>query len=145
MVLACMTQLAAARDGWINLLPAIADDEDAPTVPTGLAAFFGGGNPGVTMCTWIPAGEDRHGRDPVKLGIMHACGRLAAARLRDRGVAVPEDWFVEQDHARRGLVIRVPPGAPHDVVLDWTLRAGRALCNVRLTGKWQAEVHFPTD
>ncbi len=143
MVVACMTQLAAARNGWINLLPGIVDDEEGPSMPTGLTALFGAGNPGVTMCTWVPAGSDRRGRDPTRLGIMHACGRGASDRLRARDIAIPEGWFVEQNHPRRGLVIRVPPGEPHEVVLDWTLRAGRALCNVRLTGTWEAEVHFP--
>jgi hypothetical protein len=142
MVVACMAQLAAARDGWINLLPAIVDDEDAPTMPTGLTALFGGTNPGVTMCSWVPGAQDRRQREPNRLGIMHACGRLAAQRLRSQEVPVPEGWFVEQDHPRRGLVLRVPAGEPPEKVLDWALRAGRALCNVRLTGKWQAEVHF---
>ena len=41
MVAACMRQLSDARDGWINLLPAVVDDEDGPTMPTGLAAIFG--------------------------------------------------------------------------------------------------------
>ncbi|MGP8163363.1 MAG: hypothetical protein ACLQAN_06260 [Acidimicrobiales bacterium] len=143
MIVACMRQLADARDGWINLLPAVVDDEHGPAVPTGLSALFGGGNPGVTMCTWVPAGQDRRGRDPTRLGIMHACGRLAAARLRSQDIAIPEGWFVEQDHPHRGLVLRVPSDASHETVLDWALRAGKALCNVRLTGKWRAEVHFP--
>ena len=143
MVVACMTQLAGARDGWINLLPAVVDDEDAPKAPTGFSRLFGGGNPGITMGTWVPAGEDRRGRDPTRLGIVHACGRFATARLRSQDLAVPPGWFVEQDHPERGLVLRVPSDTPHAEVLDWALRAGRALCTVRLTGKWQAEVHFP--
>ena len=114
-------------------------------MPTGLAAIFGGGNPGVTMCTWVAAGQDRRGRNPAKLGIMHACGREAAARLRSQDVTLPAGWLVEQDHPRRGLVVQVPAAASPEVVLDWALRAGKALCNVRLTGKWQAEVHFPAE
>jgi hypothetical protein len=145
MVVAAMDQLAGAKDGWINLLPAIVDDENAPTAPAGLLALFSNENPGVTMCTWVPAGEDRRGRAPTRLGIMHACGRLAMARLGSVNISVPAGWFVEQDHPRRGLVLRVPSDAPQASVLDWALRAGRALCNVRLTGKWQAEIHFPTD
>ena len=145
MVVACMRQLSDAHDGWINLLPAVVDDEDGPTMPTGLAAIFGGGNPGVTMCTWVAAGQDRRGRNPAKLGIMHACGREAAARLRSQDVTLPAGWLVEQDHPRRGLVVQVPAAASPEVVLDWALRAGKALCNVRLTGKWQAEVHFPAE
>lgn len=145
MVVACMTQLAGARDGWINLLPAIVDDEDAPKVPTGLSALFGRWNPGITMCTWVPAGEDRRGRDPTRLGIVHACGRFATARLRSQDLAVPATWFVEQNHPERGLVLRVPSDTLHEALLDWALRAGRALCTVRLTGKWQAEVHFPAE
>ncbi len=140
-----MTQLATAKDGWINLLPAVVDDEEAPTTPGVLSAWFGVENPGVTMCTWIPAGQDRRGRDPTRLGIMHACGRLAIARLEAWNVSIPEGWHIEQDHPRRGLVLRVPPDAIQATVLDWALRAGGVLCNVRLTGKWQAEVHFPTD
>ncbi|MGD0742406.1 MAG: hypothetical protein ABSA31_03840 [Acidimicrobiales bacterium] len=145
MVVTCMTQFAAAGRGWINLLPGFADDEDAPTMPTGLWAIFGGGNPVVTMCSWVPAARDRRRPEHTRLGITHSCGRRAAERLRAQDVGIPAGWFVEQDHVRRGLVLRVPPAEAPEKVLDWALRAGKALSNLRTTERWQAEVHFPTD
>jgi hypothetical protein len=137
-----MAQLAGAKSGWINFLPGIANEEEVPPAPTGLAAFFGMGTPGNLICTWVPSGQDRRGLDPMRLGIMHSRGGRVAADLRSYGVPIPETWGIEQDHPRRGLVLRVPPDDPYALVLDWALRAGAVLCYVHLTGTWQAEVHL---
>jgi hypothetical protein len=62
------------------------------------------------------------------------------ARLVTLGVPLPKGWRWEQDHPRRGLVIRPPIDAAHRDQLDWLLRAATALTKVPLTGEWEARV-----
>jgi len=56
------------------------------------------------------------------------------------GFPLPTGWRWQQDHPRRGLVVRVPTDVAHAVELDWLLRAGTALSIVPLTGEWEARV-----
>jgi len=141
-LVACMARLAGAGDGWINLIPRIADDDERPTT-LGFLALFGGGGIGVTMCTWIPGSLDRRGRIQASLGITHLTGQRAAGRLGSLAVAIPETWLVEQDHPRRGLILRVPSDEPHEQVLVWALRAVGALSAPRPIRRWQADIYLP--
>jgi hypothetical protein len=142
-VLTFMSQLAEAHDGWINLLPGVAK-EDVPEPPKSIfGTLFGGPEGPVSMSSWFPAPAAGRLRDVVTIGIMHPRGRYAAAQLADLGVPVPEGWRVRQDHARRGLILRVPAAASHPDVLGWTLRAGEELTVIPVTGKWQARVYLP--
>jgi hypothetical protein len=136
-----MAQLAAVRDGWLNLLPQDTPNE-APTTPT-FFAQFGGGGIGITMCTWLPPQDDRPGRDHCEVGISHTSGKRARAELASLGRNVPESWTVKQDHPRRGLVLYIPKHEPHDVVLLWALRAAAALSGRGQITQWLAEVHLP--
>lgn len=139
-----MRRLSAARDGWINFLPGVPEEEvDEP--PAGLFnALFGTAQPPVSMCTWLPASTARrHGEETV--GVMHARGRFALRQLSSMGVPLPPGWRVRQDHGKRGLIVHPPAGAPHDAVLDWLLCAGAALAMMPLTGTWQARVYLPRD
>jgi hypothetical protein len=142
-IVACMEQLADAGDGWINVIPKLADDEERPT-SLGFFTLFGGGGLGVTMSTWIPAVHLHRQGTHSSLGITHVTGQRAFARLNSLGVPVPSAWIVEQDHPRRGLVIRVPSDETPEAVLMWAMRAIAALsAPVRIRG-WSADVYLPT-
>lgn len=143
-----MDRLAAAGEGWINLLPGVPREEAEQHSPGVLSGLLGPAQAPVSMCTWVPApapGARRRPRrgDAETVGIMHARGRLAAGQLASLGVPVPAGWTVRQDHARRGLIVVPERGAPHARVLEWTLAAGAALAAVPLTGRWKARVYLP--
>jgi hypothetical protein len=143
-VLAAMGQIDDANEGWINLLPGIAEPQEAPRVPGPLSALFGGGQTGgTTMCTWMPAkGRGRNAHEGM-LGIMHPKGRHVVRQLAQMNIALPEGWRVRVDHQRRGLVAGVPQTAPHGLVLEWAIEAGSALCVEPQTGRWQAVIYWP--
>ncbi len=135
-----MRLLADARDGWINLIPADANEEKS--VSLGFMSLFGGGGSGTTMCTWIPEREDQHGERHVSLGITHTTGRRVSAQVT--ALDIPDRWRIKQDHAQRGLVLSVPDEEPHDRVLAWAFRAIRALSPASRVGAWRAEIYLPT-
>ena len=139
---AYMARLTRAEDGWINLVPKITDNDERPT-SLGFFALFGGGAIGVTMCTWIPGKHSRRGFIKPSLGITHVTGHRVFAELHALAVPVPETWLVEQDHPRRGLVLRVPSDEPHEHVLVWALRAVDALSAPRAVRRWRADVYLP--
>lgn len=129
----------AARRGWITLQPGI-DPGDLPPVRSSLFGIFSGHGPEVPVCTWVPNERTRSGVEHVAIGIQHATGIRTAAKLEENGHAVPDRWYVLQDHPKRGLVVAVPPDESHDVVLRWLLTAGAGLSVVPLTGEWRASV-----
>jgi hypothetical protein len=129
----------AGRGGWINLHPAVDDDTEVPE-GSSLFGLFSATGPAVPICTWMPGRWRGDTRDPVSIGVQHAAGPRAVARLGALGVDVPEGWRVRQDHPRRGLVILVPADQDEDSTLRWLLRAGAALSAVALTGTWRADV-----
>jgi hypothetical protein len=133
-VLARMEQLSERKKGWINLSPALDEDEDPPPRSSTFGLFSGRG-PDVPLCTWVPG-------PPVEVGIQHGAGAKAVAVLRDLGRPVPDPWRVTQDHSRRGLVVLIPDGTPDDQVLDWLLKAGTALAShLKLAGWWRAAIY----
>ncbi|MGH9086730.1 MAG: hypothetical protein ACRDYZ_01225 [Acidimicrobiales bacterium] len=138
-VLASMATLAAAADGWVNLLPGVPEEEVEEAPRSVFTALFGPPQPPATMGTWVPK---RRGHGPT-VGISHPRGRHAVRQLAELGVPVPGGWRVRQDHGRRGLVVEPLPGATDAEVLDWMLQAGRALAVMPLTGRWLAQVHLP--
>ena len=142
-VVACMARLADAQDGWINLIPRIADNDERPT-SLGFFALLGGGAIGVTMCTWVPGNHNRRGFVNPSLGIAHVTRRRVFAELHSLAVPIPETWLVEQDHPRRGLVLRVPSDEPHEQVLVWALRAISALIAPGPIKKWRADIYLPS-
>ena len=111
---------------WINLIPGITNDDEM-TTSLGFLTLVGGGGIGFTMCTWVPGSLNRRGLVQPRLGITHVTRRRAVAELYSLGVPVPESWLVEQDHPRRGLVLRMPSEESHEHVLAWALRAVGAL------------------
>ena len=133
-VLARMDQLVERKKGWINLSPALDEDEDPPPRSSTFGLFSGRG-PDVPLCTWVPG-------PPVEIGIQHGAGTKAVQVLRDMGQPVPDGWRVTQDHARRGLVVAIPDGTPSQAVLDWLLSAGTALAShLKLAGWWRAAIY----
>jgi hypothetical protein len=137
-----MARLAAAGDGWINLIPNTTDDDDRPT-SLRFFTLFSGGSSGITMCTWIPPNHTRRELSQPSLGISHVTGHRAAAELLSLALPIPEAWLVEQDHPRRGLVLRVPSDEPHEQVLVWALRAVGALSAFGPIRRWRADIYLP--
>ena len=135
--------LRAAGGGWINLMPGI-DEEASDVHPrAGLFAFFGNNAAPVTMTTVMPPKKDRSDTEGLTVGIMHPTGGKAVERLAEAGVTVPDGWVVRQDHARRGLLLRTPVAVDDADVIDWSVRAGTALCRAEMTGRWRAVVYLP--
>jgi hypothetical protein len=136
--------LTEAGQGWINLLPGVdADDDEQQTTPPGLFSLFSNRQPPVTMCTLMPARPTKRATEGVTVGLMHPTGPKAVARLAQDGCAVPAGWVVRQDHARRGVVLLAPRGAPEADIVGWAIRAGTDLCRREMTGEWQAVVYLP--
>ncbi len=135
-VVARMDQLSNDKAGWINLSPALDEDEEPPPRSSTLGILSGRG-PDVPLCTWVPG-------PPVEAGIQHGAGSRAVGVLRELGEPVPEGWRVTQDHSRRGLVVLVPDGIANETVLDWLVRAGTALAaHLKLAGWWRAAIYRP--
>lgn len=141
-VVASMARLAAAGDGWINVLPSSPDVDDEQPTSLRFMTLFGGGGMGLTMGTWVPPGRDADEGRP-RLGITHVVGRRVVRDLAARSVPVPEGWIVEQDHARRGLVVRPTAEEPHGAVLAWAVRAMAELSAPRPIDGWRADVYAP--
>ncbi|MGH9171803.1 MAG: hypothetical protein ACRD0Z_13185 [Acidimicrobiales bacterium] len=141
-VVSAMKRLAAAQDGWINLLPTD-EDLEVGTPRLGFFALFGGGSNGVMMCTWIPGGLEHHGDALPSLGITHNQGRHVFAEIQSGPAPIPDLWRVEQDHPRRGLIIRLPGDEPPEKVLAWAIRAVGVLRNSTAPVKWVADVYMP--
>jgi hypothetical protein len=139
-VAACMAELDAQRSGWINVEPAFEEGDEPPPRPSMFGAFSGRG-PDVPLATWTPAEQRGRRTEPASVGIQHASGPRAVARLAERGVPVPPGWRLLTDHPRRGLVVAIGDQATHDEVLAWLLAAAEALSNVRLTGRWLVTIH----
>lgn len=132
-----------AGDGWINLMPGVhVDEERTPSIPGPFAIFTGRQAP-VSMCTLMPAKAAKKAFEGVTIGLLHPTGRKAVERLAEAGVTVPNGWVVKQDHNRRGLLLVTPPGTPAHEIVEWSIRAGTALCREEMTGEWQAVAYLP--
>ena len=140
-VVAYMARLGSAEDGWINLTPRTSDDDDRPT-SLRFFTLLSGGSTGDTMCTWIPGSHNRRGLVQPTLGIAHITGHRVFAELPLLDVPIPQTWIVEQDHPRRGLILRLPFDESSEQVLIWALRAAGALLALPIR-RWRADVYLP--
>lgn len=137
-VVAEMATFAAGADGrqWVNFSP----DVDEAEIATGsrIGRLFSGRGPVVPLATWFPEHQRRGATEPTQLGIAHAAGKDAVPRLRERGVVMPHDWVVVQDHQRRGIVVAVPPWAPTDAVVRYVAGALVVLSPFETSGAFVA-------
>ncbi len=131
--------IAASRRGWINVRPEV-DPDDQPREPGPIGGIFAFLGPAVPVGTWIPGKNGRHGIEPDSVGLLHPQGQQLAKRLDEMGLARPPGWRAVQDHPRKGLVFRAPPGGDVHALLDWLVSACGTLAAVPLTGRWIAEV-----
>ena len=139
-VVAAMSGLADAHQGWINFEPSI-HVEDVESSGRGVFSLFSARGPAVPLGTWTPASAPRRGRsDPAMVGLQHGVGAKVGGRLAELGHPVPAGWVVVQDYAKKGLVVAVPPGADAAQVVRWLVTAATALSTVPLTG-WRAAVY----
>lgn len=140
-VLARMDELAATADGthWINLGPAV-DEGDVPT-GSPMFAIFSARGPIIPVATWIPGYRTTKGYVHTSVGIMHPTGRSAIDRLATRGAPAPSDWVIEQDHPKRGLILRVPPATSVREVLAAMLRMTATLTPFPFDDEWLATIH----
>lgn len=122
-VVSAMAEIAAAPGGWVNIGPALTE-EQAAQVParSGLAAWFSGRGPSVAMGTWMP--EPTSGRSrAAQLGVEHGQGPDALKRLQQAGLELPVGCLKRQDHAKHGVVLDVSADVEPAVVVDWMVRA----------------------
>lgn len=141
-VVAAMAAMHAAHEGWINVQPAVNED-DLPAPGSPLFGIFSGSGPAVPLITWAPGEKRRRGFGRSTVGVQHGSGPKAADRLRESGRPLPEGWVVVQDHPKRGLVAAVPPDADDADVLAWLIDAATALSRVPFTGTWRAAIYHP--
>lgn len=112
---------------FINLHPGVDADEVPPR--SLLGQVFGNRGPLVPLATWTRE----------EIGLQHMVGQRAARWLADKGVPVPEEWYVVSDHPKRGLVLR-PYGASPEDALRWLVRAATIMCPLEIVGPWHAVV-----
>jgi hypothetical protein len=143
-VVAVMQELEAIGGsvGWINIGPALTDEE-AAGIPTrsGLAAWFSGRGPAMPMGTWMPASLDGRPR-AAQIGVEHGTGPNALDRLEEAGLVLPHDWTRRQDHAKHGVVADLPADADLASAVDWLIAAVTVLSTVVALGdSWTAVVY----
>lgn len=116
---------------FVNLHPGV-DPDEAPRPPSQrpLGNLFGNRGPVVPLATWTPG----------EIGLQHMAGPRFVRFLADKGVPVPEEWYVVTDHPRRGLVVRTYDAPPEDT-LRWLVRAASVVCPLEIIGPWHAVVH----
>lgn len=125
-----VTPLLEHLDGavFVNLHPGV-DADEMPPPRSALGNLFGNRGPVVPLATWTPG----------EIGLQHMVGQRAVRFLADKGVVVPDEWYVVADHPKRGLVLRTYQAPPHEV-LRWLMRAATVTCPLEITGPWHAVV-----
>jgi hypothetical protein len=113
---------------FVNLHPGV-DVDDAPPPRSALTHLLGNRGPTVPLATWTPG----------EIGLQHMAGQRVARFLAERGVPVPEEWYVVADHPKRGLVVRTYQSPPQET-LAWLVRAATVTCPLPITGPWHAVV-----
>ena len=124
-VVAAMAEIAAAVGavGWVNIGPALTDEQAAQVPPrSGLAAWFSGRGPAVAMGTWMPASVGGRSR-AAQIGVEHGQGPNALKRLREAGLELPRGWVKRQDHAKHGVVVEVGGDVDLSAAVDWIVGA----------------------
>lgn len=112
---------------FANLHPGVDADEVPPR--SALTNLFGNRGPTVPLATWTPG----------EIGLQHMAGQRVVRFLADKGVPVPEEWYVVSDHPKRGLVLRTYQTPPVET-LRWLVRAATVTCPLPIVGPWHAVV-----
>lgn len=150
-----MRSIDRVGNGWVNIRPRPEDDPEpsmadlAPTPPPSPLGLLARRRVVTIEGTWVPGRLGRKAPEPASVGLEHPAGRFAVRQLREGGLALPERWKVVTDHARRGLVLSVPPSGPSDdertddlrEIVDWLVHAAAILAPEQVSGRWQAAVH----
>lgn len=118
------------RASYINIWPSVDEERMAPR--TALGNLFGNRGPTVPLATWTPG----------EIGLQHMAGQKVRAFLEERGIHVPDDWYVASEHPKRGLVLKTY-ATPAETTLRWLVRAATATCPLPITGPWQSVVATP--
>ena len=124
------TELIALLDDtavFANLQPGVDPDEVPPR--SGLSRLLGNQGTWVPLATWTPG----------EIGLQHPAGQRVVRTLAERGVAVPEDWYVVTQTPKRGLVVRTYQ-TPPAVTVPWLVQAAAALCPFEIVRPWPAKV-----
>ena len=83
----------------------------------------------VPFATWTPG----------EIGVQHMMGPRVTRWLAERGLEVPDEWRVVDEHPKRGLVIRTYQSPPAET-LQWLVEAIRRLNLLDVVHPWQAVV-----
>ncbi|MDE0065698.1 MAG: hypothetical protein OXN44_02380 [Acidimicrobiaceae bacterium] len=124
-VVAAMAEIAAApgTGGWVNIGPALTDEQAAQVPPrSGLAAWFSGRGPAAAMGTWMPSSVGGRPR-AAQVGVEHGQGPNALKRLREAGLELPHGWQKRQDHAKHGVVIELGGDVELSAIVEWIIDA----------------------
>jgi hypothetical protein len=136
-----MREMAVSRDGWVNLAPVV-DEADVPRTSVGVLGWMSAKGPAVPEATWVPGERKRKGGvEADSIGLQHRGGPKARFALADAGVSIPTGWKLLADHPKRGLVLELPDGTDPAPVVDWLIRAARALSPMELPDQWAALVY----
>ena len=139
-VVDALRDLVVERRGWVNLEPEVESDAAEAVRPSFVAAVFRAAGPPIPSVTIVAPTAGRRPQ-PAQLGISHGVGTPVLRRLAAEGHPRPDEWKVVQDHARRGVVVRLPEDFDPADVLAWALSAAALLCPIETTGGWLAEVY----
>ena len=132
--------VSAARS-WVNLRPYFGEqfDEHIKQDPLMRRMFSARGHQ-VPHATWLPPYTKKRRSELATLGLIHPQGPKAIARLAAGGIVTPEDWIVKQDHSRRGIVLALPASVSSLQALTYLLDASEELCDLKLPGRWMADI-----
>jgi hypothetical protein len=140
-VIGCMRELGTSRAGWLNMQPLV-EEEDIPQTSVGVLGWISAKGPAVPEATWVPGERKRSGDTAAdSIGLQHRGGPKARFTLADAGTPIPQGWKLLSDHPKRGLVIELPEGVEPAKVVQWLVRAARALSPMELPQRWVAAVH----
>lgn len=133
-----MSDLAEARNGWMNLEPII--DESTVTPPTPASRLFSSKGPSLPYGTYMPGATKGGKASPTSVGLEHPAGVKVLPVLRERGIHIPTEWKVKQDNPHRGLVFEVPDAWDVGEILRFLLDSAWILSDIPVGDEWSALV-----
>ncbi len=106
---------------WVNIEP----DVDKDNIHTGSIFWkaFSSRGPMIPKFTWVSASTSRGNYQPAQVGLAHPVGNAVLNRLEDFKIEIPEQWILQQDHPKRGLVIELPKDYDAKKIVEFALAA----------------------